>query len=196
MRQGQLRSANPAWRLVVATLWLAVLLQPGMAAAADGIEVQRGATRLQGGVWYLDADISYVLNEAALEALDNGLALDVELTIRLTQRRRLIWDSLFAELKQRYQLQYHALTERYILRNLNSGEQTTYGTLSAALVELGTLRGLPVIDDALLSGGERYYVMLRAAVDIKQLGGPLALISFLWNDWRITGEWVRWRLER
>jgi hypothetical protein len=196
MRQGQLRSANPAWRLVAATLWLAVLLQPGMAAAADGIEVQRGATRLQGGVWYLDADISYVLNEAALEALDNGLALDVELTIRLTQRRRLIWDSLFAELKQRYQLQYHALTERYILRNLKSGEQTTYGTLSAALVELGTVRGLPVIDDALLSGGECYYVMLRAAVDIKQLGGPLALISFLWNDWRITGEWVRWRLER
>ncbi len=196
MLQGVRDFDSPGWRAAAAGLFAALLLQAGLARAAEGVEVRNAATRLQAGVWFLDADIGYALNETALEALDSGLVLDVELTIRLTQRRRIIWDPVFAELKQRYALQFHALTERYILRNLNSGEQETYGSLEAALAALGAVRSLPVIDDALLSRGERYHVEMRAVVDIKELGGPLALITFLWNDWRMTSDWVRWRLAR
>lgn len=189
-------SRRPGWRAAVAGLFVALSLAGGALHADEGIEVLQASTRLQAGVWYLDADIAYVLNEAALEALDSGLALEVELTIRLTQRRRLVWDATFAELKQRYQLQYHALTERYIVRNLNSGEQATFGSLAGALEVLGTVRGLPVIDDALLSRGERYFVNVRAVLDIKQLRGPMALVRFMWNDWRIASDWVEWRLDR
>jgi hypothetical protein len=186
---------HPGWRVAAAGLFIALCLQAGNARADEGVEIRSAATRLQAGVWFLDADIDYGLNETALEALDSGLLLDVELTIRLTQRRRLIWDPTFAELRQRYTLQYHALTERYILSNLNSGEQTTFGSLAAALAALGTVRALPIIDDALLSRGERYDVSIRAVVDIKQLRGPLAVITFLWNDWRISSDWERWRLK-
>jgi hypothetical protein len=187
---------QPGWRVAAAGLFVALCLQAGGARADEGIEIRSAATRLQAGVWFLDADIDYGLNETALEALDSGLLLDVELTIRLTQRRRLVWDPTFAELRQRYTLQYHALTERFILRNLNSGEQATFGSLAAALAALGTVRALPIIDDALLSRGERYDVSIRAVVDIKQLRGPLAVITFLWNDWRIASDWERWRLKR
>lgn len=189
-------SDDPWWRAGAAGLCIALLLQAVSAGAEEGIEVSNASTRLQAGIWFLDADISYRLNDAALEALDSGLVLDIELTISLTQRRRIIWDPQFAELKQHYELQFHALTERYIVRNLNSGEQATFGSLHAALDALGTVRSLPIIDDALLSRGERYFVAIRAVVDIKELGGPLALIRFLWNDWRIVGDWVEWRLNR
>lgn len=179
---------------------LGLLFAFASAPAADtgqpGVEVRSASTSLLAGVWFLDADIEYTLNETALEALQSGLALDVALTIRLTQRRRIIWDPQFAELKQRYELQYHALTERYIVRNLNSGEQATFGSLGAALTALGTVRSLPLIDDALLDRGERYFVAMRVVVDIEEMRGPLAVIRLLWNDWRITGEWVRWRLGR
>jgi hypothetical protein len=197
MRQADRWSDNPGWRLAVTgALAILLLLQSGIARSESGIEVLNGSTRLQAGVWFLDADIEYRLNEAVLEAIQSGLVVDIELTIRLTQRRRIIWDPQFAGLKQRYTLQFHALTERYILVNLNSGEQTTFGSLGPALTALGTIRGLPVVDDALLSRGERYFVAIRAVVDIKQLGGPFAMIRFLWNDWRITSEWVQWRLDR
>jgi hypothetical protein len=196
MQRAERCDDSPGWRLGAAGLFVALLLQAGAARAEGGIEIRDSTTRLQAGVWFLDADIVYTLNEPALEAVDSGVTLDVELTIRLTQRRRIIWDATFAELKQRYSLQYHALTERYILRNLNSGEQESFGTLAGALSALGTVRALPIIDDALLSRGERHYVALRAVVDIEELGGPLALIRFLWNDWRIDSEWVRWRLDR
>lgn len=194
MQRAQQSKTTPG-RLITAAVWsLGLLLLAGEVQADEGIEIRNAATRLEGGVWFLDADIDYRLNETAREALDSGLELDVELTIRLTQRRRFIWDAQFAELKQLYSLQYHALTGRYILRNLNSGEQATFGTLPATLNALGTLRGLPIIDDALLSRGERYYVSVRAVVDIEDFGGPLAIIRLLWNDWRITSDWARWRL--
>lgn len=194
MQRAQQSKTNPG-RLVTAAVWsLGLLLLAGELQADEGIEIRNATTRLEAGVWFLDADIDYRLNETAREALDSGLELDVELTIRLTQRRRIIWNSQFAELKQLYSLQYHALTGRYILRNLNSGEQTTFGSLPVALNALGSLRGLPVIDDALLNRGERYYVSIRAIVDIEDFGGPLAIIRLLWNDWRISSDWIRWRL--
>jgi hypothetical protein len=196
MRQAMRWHDTWRWRLAAAGVLVALLSMAGGAAAADGIEVRSATTRLQGGVWYLDADINYALNEHALEALDSGLVLDIEITIRLTQRRRIIWDPTFAGLTQRYQLQFHALTERYIVRNLNSGEQSTYGSLGAALASLGTVRALPIIDDALLNPDDRYTVAMRCIVDIKEFGGPLALIRILWNDWRIVGDWVTWRLGR
>ncbi|MFU8894901.1 MAG: DUF4390 domain-containing protein [Gammaproteobacteria bacterium] len=194
MQRAQQCKINPGRLLATAVCSLGLLLLAGTLQANEGIEIRQADTRLEAGVWFLDADIDYHLNETAREALDSGLELDIELTIRLTQRRRVIWNAQFAELKQLYTLQYHALTERYILRNLNSGEQATFGNLTVALNALGSVRGLPIIDDALLSRGERYYVAIRAVVDIEDFGGPLAIIRFLWNDWRISSDWLRWRL--
>ena len=36
-------------------------------------------------------------------------------------------------LEQSYELSYHALSQRYLVRNLNTGEQQDFGTLQAAL---------------------------------------------------------------
>ena len=195
-RIGKKGSGKKRWRLfAIAVLGLHMLLA-GAARADAPIEIVDASTRLEEGVWYLDADIDYRLNDTALEALENGLELDIELVIQLTERRRLLWDPEFAELKQRYGLRYHALTERYILRNRNSGEQVSFGALQPALEALGTVRRLPVIDDALLSEEERYDVGLRAIIDIKKLGGALVVFRLFWNDWRITSDWARWRLGR
>ena len=186
------RRAAAAMALVVLALWVAV------AAAAEGgfVQVLKASTRLDAGVWYLDADIAWSPGDDAIEALDSGLTLDIKLTIVLSEQRRLLWDPKAAELEQRYDLRYHALTQRFIVTNLNSGEQTTFGSLQSALRTLGEVRGLPVIDDALLEDGESYDVALSAELDMEELGGPLKIISFFWNDWRIASEWERWPLRR
>ncbi len=180
---------------VLAVLILAAGFMP-RAEAAGFVQVLKASISLQDGVWYLDADVAWSPSEAAREALDSGVTLDVILRVAVSERRRFIWDPDVADLEQRYELQYHALTQRFILRNLNSGEQATFSTLDAALRDLSEVRHLPVIDDALLDDDERYDVGLKAEMDMKQLGGPLALISFLWNDWHLESEWERWPLPR
>ena len=196
MRHAEHRRDPSGWRRVALGVCALCLLLASLARAAEGLVIVDAQTRLEGGVWYLDADIEYQLSATALEALESGLLLDFELEIRLERRRRVIWDAEFAELRQRYQLQYHALTERYITRNLNSGEQSSHATLGAALAALGQVRGLPVIDDALIDPETKYFVEVRAAVEIKGKGGPLAVVRVFWNDWRTESDWLRWRLGR
>jgi len=178
-------------------LVLLVLFAAAAAAAAGGfVQILKASTRLDEGVWYLDADIAWSPGDEAIEALDSGLTLDIRLTILVSERRRLLWDPEVAELEQRYDLRYHALTQRFIVTNLNSGEQSTFGSLQSALRTLGEIRDFPVIDDALLRNGESYEVALAAELDMEELGGPLKIISFFWNDWLIASEWERWPLER
>jgi len=178
-------------------LVLLVLFAAAAAAAAGGfVQILKASTRLAEGVWYLDADIAWSPGDEAMEALDSGLTLDIRLTILVSERRRLLWDPEVAELEQRYDLRYHALTQRFIVTNLNSGEQSTFGSLQSALRTLGEIRDFPVIDDALLRNGESYEVALAAELDMEELGGPLKIISFFWNDWLIASEWERWPLER
>ncbi|MEJ2522940.1 MAG: DUF4390 domain-containing protein [Gammaproteobacteria bacterium] len=191
-------NGSPALRrtaAILVALVLAVALVP-RAEAAGFVQVLKASMSLRDGVWYLDADVAWSPSEAAREALDSGVTLDVILRVAVSERRRFLWDPDVAELEQRYELQYHALTQRFILRNLNSGQQRTFATLDAALRALSEVRQLPVLDDALLDDDEQYDVGLKAEMDMKQLGGPLALISFLWNDWQLESEWERWPLQR
>ena len=178
-------------------LVLLVLLASAASAAAGGfVQVLKASTHLDEGVWYLDADIAWSPGDEAIEALDSGLTLDIRLTIVVSERRRLLWDPDVAELEQRYDLRYHALTQRFIVTNLNSGEQSTFGSLQSALRTLGEVRNFPVIDDALLRDGEPYDVALSAELDMEELGGPLKIIRFFWNDWRVATGGERWPLER
>jgi len=196
MRYAQHWRDPSGWRRAALGLCALCLLLLRVAHADEGLVIVNAQAGLEDGVWYLDADIDYQLSTTALEALESGLPLDFELEIRLERRRRIIWDAEFAELRQRYQLRFHALTERYIMRNLNSGEQTSYASLGAALGALGQVRGLPVIDDALIDPDTKYFVEVRASVDIEGKGGPLAVVRVFWNDWRTESDWLRWRLGR
>lgn len=198
MQQAAHRGATALRRTAAATLALACVLlcTPAIGATGGFVQILKASTQLRDGVWYLDADIAWRPGDEAREALDSGLALEVKLDIIVSRQRKLLWDPNVAELEQRYTLRYHALTQRFIVVNRNSGEQFTFGSLDAALRALGDVRHLPVIDDSLLEEGERYHVALRAELDMKQLGGPLALIAFLWNDWRVASEWEQWRLQR
>ena len=47
-------------------------------------------------------------------------------------------DASVAALEQRYELSYHALSQRYLVRNLNTGEQQDFGSLQAALERSAT----------------------------------------------------------
>ena len=57
-------------------------------------------------------------------------------------------------LHQRYQLEYHALSERYIVHNVNSGDQTSFATLFAALDWLGRVES-PAADRCGVDRAER-----------------------------------------
>jgi hypothetical protein len=157
--------------------------------------VREARTRLEDGVYFLDARIEYRLSSDARRALQSGVPLTIRVEVELLKPRRLWFDSEEASLRQRYQLEYHALSERFIVQNLNSGDQTSFGTLFAALDSLGRLEHLPLIDAALLDpANQRYYLRMRSVLDVEKLTGPLRLIAFWRRDWSLGSDWYKWQL--
>ena len=177
---------------------LVVLLSPLQAAAQDSrkgrIEVRSAYTEFADGVYFLSARVEYRLSRQALEALNKGVALNVELQINLVQMRRFVWDAGVASLRQRYQLSFHALTQRFVVLNINSGESESFADLESALSNLGAIERLPVIDAALLDEDDNYEIALRSVLDIKELPASVRLLSLVWGDWRMASDWYTWRL--
>jgi hypothetical protein len=173
------------------------LVQPPPTAAYDDpghFEVRSARTELRGGVYLLSAEIDYRLSTEARDALQAGVPLVIRLDVQITDPRRWWFDHDAAELRQSYQLEYHALSERYLVLNVNSGEQTTFASLPAALASLGTVRRFPLIDAAVLEDEREYSVRLRAVLDEEQFPGPLRLLAFWRRDWSIASDWYRWPL--
>ena len=159
-------------------------------------EVRSAATQLVEGVHALDARLQLVLSNEALEALSSGVSLRIELQMEVIRERRFYLDANDAELTVRYELEYRPLSQRYLVRNLSSGDQDSFATLYSALNNLGRVQGLPVIDDALLEAGKNYRVRLRALLSTRQYPAPLRLLFFWRDQWQLTSEWFEWSLER
>jgi len=183
-------------------LALLVLLAASNSFARDEIEregyfeVRSAATALVDGVHTLDARLQLVLSSEALRALASGVPLTIELQLQIIRIRRFYFDSVDAELAVRYELEYRPLSQRYIVRNLNSGDQDSFATLYSALNSLGRVQGLPLIDSSLLDADKRYRIRLRAMLNTQQYPAPLRLLFFWRDQWQLQSEWSEWILER
>jgi hypothetical protein len=143
-------------------------------------------------VYQLNATLGLALSKNFQQAVREGVPVAIELDISVDRKRHYLPDQQVALLAQRFQIHYHALSQRYLVNNLNSGQQSSYATLSAALAALEQVRDLPVIDEALLSKGERYEASLRVVATIEG-GLPNALkVMMFWIDWKRSTDWYTW----
>jgi len=184
-----------------ALLGVGIVMLCGVAIGQSDIEregyfeVRSAATSLVDGVYELDARLQLVLSNESLNALNSGVPLTIELQLKLLRERRLLPDVVEAELVVRFELEYRPLSERYLVRNLNSGNQESFATLYSALNSLGRVDSLPVIDQSLLQAGKQYRVRLRSLLDTRQYPAPLRLLFFWRDQWQLKSEWYEWSLE-
>jgi hypothetical protein len=183
----------------VGALWLtAALLGLSFKAAADlapAFTVRSAGTVLINKVYHLNARIDYHFSDEALEALENGVPLVVELAIEIERQRDYLWNETVASLRQRYQLSYEALTRRYVVTNLNSGADTYYAERDAAVAALGDVSNLPILDAGLLNPDQVYQIRLQASLDLEALPVPLRVIGYFSSKWSISSEWYSWPLQ-
>jgi hypothetical protein len=159
-------------------------------------DVRSASTIVNDDVLYLDARLQLVLSEEALAALDSGVPLTIELMLEVIRERRFLPDPVDAELSLRYELEYRPLSQRYIVSNLNSGDQDSFATLYSALNNLGRIQGLPVLDMSILDRGADYDLRLQALLSTRQYPAPLRLLFFWRDEWQLRSEWFEWSLER
>lgn len=192
MPAGALMQIRLRARLLV-LLALLVLLRVTDVQAA-GFDVIEASTRLGDGVYRLNAQIEYSFSEPALDALQNGVPLTIELLMEVRRRRSWVWDETVYSLVQRFRLEYHALSRQYLVHNLNSGERRNFSTRPAALRFMGQIHEFPMLDRSLLAPDQRYEGALRARLALDTLPTPLRLFAYLSEDWQLASEWYTWPL--
>lgn len=198
-----MRACANSKRLLQFLLLGSLCIYSGLAASqgetetqqAERFVVQRAETSVVNDVYVLNAEIDYHFNDEVLEALENGVPLTLEVDIEILRPRQWMWNETFTSLRQRYRLLYHALTQQYLVKNINSDIQYNFPTQQAAITALGTITDLPLLDKRLLEPGEQYLARMRANLDLESLPTPLRLLAYLSPQWHLDSEWFTWPLQ-
>ena len=187
----RVRRGPAALQLLLALVCAGLYYSP--AASAQGrFDIRSAYVERAEGVYQLNATLDFEVAEGARAAIRDGAPFTLHLEIVVRTERSYWLDEVVATLDQSYELVYHALSDRYLVRNLNSGEQVSYPTLDAALDSLRVISNLPILDQALVRPERRHEISLRASLDIRTMPDTLRFILFWSDDWRQRSEWYTW----
>jgi hypothetical protein len=176
-------------------LSLCLLCAPGAHAAADQIEIRSPYLLPVAGIYVLNVELLFDAPESVEKTVRDGAMLNLELQIRVGRARSWWRDETLAQLQQRYELLYHSVSQRYLVRNVNSGAQASYATFAEAIASLQRIENLPVMDQELLPPNARNEVSLRAAVGVRSIPRVLGLLLFWVDDYSLSSEWYTWSLK-
>jgi hypothetical protein len=181
-------------RSILIAIALAACTAEVHADALDGVlEVHSAYVSMEGGVFLLHARIEYPVSPAIRDALHDGVTLTVDLDTRIERERRFWFNADVQELTLRRELDYHAVSDRYLVRDVRSGTQKSFATLEEALADLGAVDGWPVLIEPQLAPGN-YRISVRAGVRRGRLPASLHALMFWTDDWHRVSEWYTWSL--
>jgi hypothetical protein len=181
---------------VVALLCAVILGLSGLAwgAALDGVlEVRSAYVNIDKGVFLLHARVEYPLTQVIRDALYDGITLTFDLDARVERDRRFWFNAGIVDLTLRRELTYHAVSERYVVREVKSGDQQSFATVDEALSFLGRVDAWPILVEPQLNEGN-YTISVRAGVRRGHLPATMRAILFWTDDWVRVSEWYTWTL--
>lgn len=181
--------ANSSGALMMQRLALgcAIWALAGLAWSSGDFRVNELTPRVEAGLLSIDAQLEYRLSEKAQQALTNGLPLVIQQTLRVERQRRWWFNAEVATRTRHYRLQFHALSRRYVLTHLETGESRSFRDLQALLSTLGRVEGWPVMrESALQTMGP---VRLLFSTELARDALPRALRMTAWfdADWQLRG---------
>ncbi len=179
-----LKNTEPTVGRWIHLLWLLLAVMPAMAEA--DFRVLELSPRFEEGVLVADARLDYRLTAPVVEALESGVSVVISQTLRL-QRLRWWWRNARVVLhERRHRLQYHAISRRYVLTRLDTGESRSFRNLDALLLRLGRVEAWPVIAGDRLAGHKRYRLGLSTALETDPLPRLLRTRALIDDQWQIA----------
>ena len=165
-----------------------------VADALDGIlEVRSAYVNVDKGVFLLHARVEYPVSEGIRSALKDGVTLSFDLDARVDRERRFWFNANIVDLTLRRELTYHAVSDRYVVRDTRSRDQQSFASIDEALDFLGKVDAWPILVEPQLDSGS-YTISVRAGMRRGHLPASLRAILFWTDDWARESEWYTWSL--
>ena len=135
-------------------------------------------------VYEITARLDYSLSDNAIEALQHGVSLNFIVRVDFFRKRQWVWDKHIERLNLNYQLDYHPLSERYLVIDMTSNKSEDFSSLSAALRYLGSIKTRTNMSNEVFNN-ETHYLSLRAVLDVRSLPIPLQALTLFSSDWNL-----------
>jgi hypothetical protein len=165
-----------------------------IADALDGVlEVRSAYVNIEKGVFLLHARVEYPVSAAIRNALRDGVSLTFDVDARVDRERHYWFNANIVDLTMRRELTYHAVSDRYLVRDTRTRDQQSFSTLDEALDYLGKVDAWPILVEPQLNGGT-YTISVRAGMRRGHLPASLRAILFWTDDWVRVSEWYTWSL--
>lgn len=174
-------------------VWLSLVLFV-IPVLADGINIRQAASRLQDNTFVIDAEIDYEFSGVALEALENGVPLTVDIHVQVRRDGAWIWEEDVTDFHKRRQLRYLPLSSAYEVIGFEGEEKRRFISRLAAIEALGEIQNMPVVEAKQLETGETYRMEIRSKLDIEALPVPLRPTAYMSSGWKLSSEWSKWHI--
>jgi hypothetical protein len=176
-------------------LLLILLLCYSGLAYATIFSVNNPRVHQVGNGYVLNADIEYPLTPRVIEALQNGVPITFFQEFRLVETFPLLgrfwqWETTLWQSLLHYELRYHALSEQYVLKAVETDTQHSFPDLDGALIALGHIRGLSLPPE-FTHNRDDVMLQLRSGLDLNALPTPMRPGAMLSSKWQLTSPWVQ-----
>lgn len=182
------------------TCLLGLLLALAVSTARAEFLVQDVQAQLSEEALLLNTRIELALTPKTEEALAKGIPLDVNIEVQLIRRRTLMWDKRVAGWVLRRRIQYHALSNQYLVSGLHPDvyDLASFDSLAAALRHIGTLQdtSLPIGKKKNISNDGEYSLEVRAFLDLEALPSLLRPVAYTSPSWHLNSGWTTWIVQR
>ncbi|WP_297809309.1 DUF4390 domain-containing protein [uncultured Methylophaga sp.] len=175
-------------------LMLLALAYSGIAAATI-FSVNNPKVHQIGNGYVLSAQIDYPLTPRVIEALQNGVPITFFQELKLVESFPLLgkfwqWETDLWQSRLYYELRYHALSEQYVLKSLDTGAQQNFPHIDGALAALGQIEDLSLPPE-FTQQPDNLLLLIRSGLDLNALPTPMRPGAMLSSKWQLTSPWVR-----
>lgn len=174
---------------------LAVLLFAAPLHAAEHIVVRSAAVELRDQALAFTAEVHYPADEETREALLAGATVDLALQVAVERKNQYWLDEQLLEADFRRELSWNAPSQRFVLRDIESGQQQTFAVLEDALAAAGRFEGREVGFTKQLDPEADYEAGVRGRLRRGRMPSALRALTF-WTRYWSRSEWYLWELPR
>ena len=162
--------------------------------ATEEIKVERVSSRLVGNSYYLDAQINFEFHDDVLDALNNGVDLNIDIIIKVKVKRKWLWDSLYKRDIIKFKLDYKPLSNVYVVTNPGNLDRRQFDSIENALKYLGMVDNYFLLNNENLNDEQNLTGLLKAKLNVENLPPPLKPIAFISKRWKSDSQWHQWAI--
>lgn len=164
------------------------------AAYARGFAIENAQASFSQTSLSVTARFNLQLSDAVDEALHNGVNIQLLTTLDMYTKRPYLWDKHIAQWAFAHEIEYHSLTNRYILRSPpQQDESRSFSSLNDLLNEIEHFYfQSDILSETLPASQHGYRLKLRIILDSSALPAPLRVMNYVSPSWRLRSNVHEW----